>query len=307
MFTPLVMSAALALATTAPPVAGGPETLGPETLHRMGIVEEVGGSERINYAGKLRMLSQRIPAAACNAAAGIAPEDSAAAFAAAVAEYDRILAALEHGDADLGIVGPEQDRKVLADIRALHEVWDPLHATLDEMAAGGMDAARAAMVAETSHDLLDVAKHLVGLITSEYANPAELMQADAIVIDIAGRQRMLAQRISKNACLIASGLDAERAATEMGATIEMYGVSLGALRAGMPEAGIAPPPTAEIADGLAEIAGIWEGLQPVLAKLRAGDGVTEAERAAIFAGGNALTAKMNVLVGKYSDASAQGL
>ena len=77
-------------------------------------VEDVGASERINFSGKLRMLSQRIPAAVCYSNAGVESEKSQEMFESASAEFHTILAALEFGDESLNIKGAEEDRKVLA-------------------------------------------------------------------------------------------------------------------------------------------------------------------------------------------------
>ncbi|SFJ88786.1 Type IV pili methyl-accepting chemotaxis transducer N-term, partial [Jannaschia pohangensis] len=231
------MTALPAAAMTGTPL----ETEAPVVLDAQ-FIQDVGGGARIDMSGKLRMLSQRIAASACNEAAGIALDQSVPMIAAAVAEYDRIIAALEHGDDELGIFGAETNRKILADIQALHAVWDPLHVDLDTAIAGDITAEEAFQIEAVSDELLKIAQHMVSLISGRYADPAALMQADALTIDIAGRQRMLAQRMSKNACLIASGHDVEASRAEMLAALEMYDTSLTALRFGMPTAGISPPP-----------------------------------------------------------------
>ena len=269
-------------------------------------VEDVGGAERINYAGKLRMLSQRIPAAACNEAEGVAVADATAMLEAAVAEFDRIVAALEHGDEGLGILGPESDRKVLYDIQAMHAIWDPLHVDMDAMIAGDVDRGHAVHIAEMSPQLLDIAKHLVSVVVAEHSDPTAVLQADALTIDIAGRQRMLAQRISKNACLAQAGM-AEGALAEMAGAMEIYDVSMRALHGGLPEAGIQAPPTPAIAEGMTAIVARWEAVTPLLERVQAGETLSVEARGTVFAEMNALTAEMNAVVGLYAEASKQGL
>ncbi len=265
-------------------------------------VEDEGGSQRIDYAGKLRMLSQRIPAAACNLQAGVAPDVSGAIMVDAKAEFQRIVAGLEMGDDELGILGAEDDRRVLADLAALKDVWGAIQHDATETPSDG----DVVVLAERSATLLDRAQTLTSTVAIEYADPTALLQANAITIDVAGRQRMLAQRISKNACLLASGHVDDAAVAELEAAKSTYDVSLGALRFGMEEAGIVPPPSPEIEAGLAEIAADWQAVQPLLARAAGGDLSLE-ERAQIFTAMNGLTGKMNTLVGIYADISKLGL
>ncbi|KIT16361.1 type IV pili methyl-accepting chemotaxis transducer N-terminal domain-containing protein [Jannaschia aquimarina] len=274
-----------------------------DELIAAGFIEDTGNAERVNYSGKLRMLSQRIPAAACNEQAGIATEAAAKVLAGAVAEYDRIIAALEFGDDGLGIIGPETDRKILKDIQDLHAVWDPMHGALDRMIAGDLSRDDMVAIANKEDSLLQIAKHLVFLITGEYADPTSMMQADSMLIDIAGRQRMLAQRTSKATCLVLEGVSPETSMKTLHGASETYETSMYALRNGLPEAGIKAPPTEEIAAGLDEVVAGWVAMKPLLDIVKDGGTLSVDQREAIFHGMNAQTGMMNTLVGKYVEAS----
>ena len=74
-----------------------------DALTKAQFLEDIGSAERIDKAGRLRMLSQRIPAAACNVYAEINSGESEAILHDAILEFDQILAALEFGDESLGI------------------------------------------------------------------------------------------------------------------------------------------------------------------------------------------------------------
>ncbi|MEP1536649.1 MAG: type IV pili methyl-accepting chemotaxis transducer N-terminal domain-containing protein [Paracoccaceae bacterium] len=281
--------------------------LPPGVLERISFLEEIGASERINYAGKLRMLTQRIAGAACFDHAGIDVEHSAKVLHDATVEFDRILFGLEFGDAGLGMVGEEKDRKVLFDLKQIHEHWDYLHVEIEDIIKTGGTDEEVLHLAHESYETLKIAQHLVSVVSGEYSNPAALMQADALTIDIAGRQRMLAQRISKYACLISSDLDVEFSQKEMAASREMYEVSLNALRFGMPNAGIHATVDPEIQAGLDEILEIWEVEKPILDSIAAGEDVSDENLALIFNKMNELTGRMNTLVGLYTEDSKQGL
>lgn len=276
-------------------------------IHDAAFIEEVGGSERINFSGKLRMLSQRIPAAACYAHASIEKDASSKLLEAATAEFDLILNGLEFGEEKLGIIGPEGDRKVLYDIHELHAHWDYLHPEIEDiMLTGGTDEEVLHIAAE-SHEILSFAKHLVNEVVREYADPTALLQADAMVIDIAGRQRMLAQRVSKNICLISSGFDTQTALKELEGASGIFAATTDALRFGMPAAGVRATENEEILTGLDSVFTLWTETKPLIDLTLAGEDLDEAQLAKVYNAMNSLTGQMNTIVGMYNDDSKLGL
>lgn len=277
------------------------------SIVKAGFVEEQSGSERINFSGKLRMLSQRIPAAACFANASIEPEKTAKMMASAAEEFELILQGLEYGEPKLNIRGTEKDRRVLAALKEVHHVWDPLLVSLKQAKSAGTTDDLIQTLANKSHPLLEQAKGLVTHVSAEYADPAALLQADAITIDLAGRQRMLAQRMSKNICMLQSGIDTERALKHLSGAKAIYDTTLRALRFGAPQVGLEATKNEEILAGLDEILTLWESLEPTVSAVEAGGTLEADQMAAIYNGMNSLTGKMNVLVGKYSEASKLGL
>ncbi len=274
---------------------------------KVGIVEEVSGSDRINFSGKLRMLSQRIPATACYAHAGIETEKAQALLLAATDEFDLIINGLEFGESALNIKGAESDRKILIGLKKLTEIWNPVHDVIYDVAKSGGTGEEVAQIAATSAPMLKVAKKLVSEISGEYADPTALLQTDAMTIDIAGRQRMLAQRISKNVCLSNSGFAKDQALAELAAARDTYDASVNALRYGMPEAGINATDNPEILAGLDEILALWDGVQPILTSVSEGTELSSEQKSTVYNTMNKLTGKMNTLVGMYNDDSKLGL
>ncbi|MCK0095240.1 type IV pili methyl-accepting chemotaxis transducer N-terminal domain-containing protein [Yoonia sp. F2084L] len=292
--------AASVLSTTA--FANNPAT-GQAASTSGNFIEDIGASQRVDFAGKLRMLSQRVVAAACYADAGIDREDSLAVLNAAAAEFVVIKEALEVGNPDLGIIGPEERARTLAGLERLTNLWTPVGALADRVAAGDGTTADVAKMAELSGPLLEMAKLVVGIISTEYSNPAELLFADAIAIDIAGRQRMLSQRMSKNACLLANGLNTDTARAELQAARDMFDTSLTILRMGEASVGIKAPPTQQIADELDVVIARWATLQPIVDMALEGGTLDEEQLEIMFNGANAMTGEMNTVVGSYSEAS----
>ncbi|MEM6387119.1 MAG: type IV pili methyl-accepting chemotaxis transducer N-terminal domain-containing protein [Pseudomonadota bacterium] len=265
--------------------------------------ERIGASERVNFSGKLRMLSQRVVATSCNYVAGIDPAKSGPAMEAAMSEFALIVDALEFGNADLGINGAEKRKKTIRRIGMLRDEWATVATELDAIAAGEKTTAHVTAIADQSAPLLDMAKLLVSDLSAQYSDPNAMLQSFAMLVDISGRQRMLSQRMSKNACLAASGINVEASQAELAATAEVFETSLRALRNGMAAAGIAPPPNATIAEGLKVVQTNWSELKPSVEAVLNGTELSTEERAHLFNGMNKMTGNMNKVVGQYSDAS----
>lgn len=264
------------------------------------------GSHRINMSGKLRMLSQRIPGMACNQVSGIEPIKSFENLEAANAEFNRILAALEFGDDDLKITSEEENRVTLSYIAAVHAQWDPFEAVVTDVLADQMTEQSMLTLAESSGPLLGEAVDLVQRIVGVYYDPVTTLQSDAITIDFAGRQRMLAQRMSKNVCLINMGVSVEAATAELAEAYRLFDATLAALQVGMPTAGVSPPPNDAVVAGLEIVVDTWDGMAPYMRGAIDGETFDTETRIEIFNGLNTLTAHMNTVVGLYSDATVIG-
>lgn len=303
----LVIVASSSVANVAQPKLNKNTNLSPLTslFWQAQMIEDVGGTDRINYSGKLRMLSQRIPAAACNLQAGVLPQKSAKILAATSAEFNKIINALEYGDPSLNIKGTESRRKTLAAIKDVKAEWEPFGAAANMIIDEGVTSSLSEQLIEQSGGLLSAAKILVSELSGQYSDPAAIIQSDAIRIDIAGRQRMLSQKISKDLCSVLSGVNVDAAMESLGKTIATFDVSLMALRDGMPSAGIKASTNAEIVAGLDLVAQHWVKLQPHFEAVKATGSLDPELRASVFEQLNVLLVDMNKVVGMYAKVGKQ--
>ncbi len=292
------------LFTAAPSVATAQSSVSAGASHDYYQADD--GNQRINLSGRLRMLSQRIPGMACNNAAGIETAASQKNLSAAVDEFSIILAGLEVGDVNIDIMGPEDSRRVLGGIKQLRVRWEPFQdqalTVLENQSSGGaVDELAAA-----SLPLLRDAQILVGRIVERHYDRVLTIQSETFTIDFAGRQRMLAQQMSKNICLIHSQDDPSAALEELKKGYALFDATLDALQQGMPEVGVSAPPNQTVADGLQVVDDAWVLLQPQLQAAMAGERFDEATRIQLFHDLNTLTGKMNEAVKMYVAASALG-
>lgn len=270
-------------------------------------IKDVGASERVNFSGKLRMLSQRIAAAACNFEDGIEAETSAKILQGGVAEFDKIVNGLEFGDADLNINGEEERRKTLVAIEALRTAWAPIKTSAQGLTKVDHDASAYEAIAAGNMPLLGKAKLLVSELSGQYSDPTAMLQADAMLVDISGRQRMLTQKMSKEACQIWH-LGGDAAIQEaLAGTMNMFEVSLLALRDGMDMAGIKKAPTEPIYGGLDDIHSDWLEVKPMLETAVVAKPMDPAGRAEVFGRLNVMLKEMNAVVGLYTKFAKTGL
>lgn len=268
-----------------------------------GFGADVGSSERINLSGQLGTLSERITAAACNLDAGIATTESNAVLKISTHHFSRIQDALMYGNRGFGILGEEQRPRTLQAMNELNARWVPLQEEANATASGATNPLHVASLAQQSGPLQAEAKILVSEITGQYADPVALLRADALLIEIAGRQRMLAQRMSKNVCLLASGVDNDVAMAELKESVQLFEVSMHALQNGLESVGVRPPPTAKIEGGLAIVADEWAKISPVVSAQMGGATLDDKTREQLFFAFLGMEARMNNVVNMYDDNS----
>lgn len=275
--------------------------------HAQNIVSDVGASERINVAGQLSTLSQRIIGSACNLNSGVTVRESQAILQISADQFSRINDALLYGNRSFGILGEETRARTLRVMEDLDTAWSPLLETARATPVNANENDRIQSLAEQSEPLLETANILVAEITGQYADPVALLHADALLIDLAGRQRMLAARMSKDVCLIASGITVDAAKADLAESSVLFGDTLTALRNGMPHVGVRPPPTERIAEGLQYVVEEWDAIQPFLARATAGEVLDGAERQRVYFAFLGIESRMNNVVTAYDKNSKLGL
>ena len=260
-------------------------------------------AERIALAGELRMLSQRVVSAACFLHAGLEPDSSRETLALAVAEFETIAAALQFGNADLGITLAEERPRTLAGLMKLAEQWAPIGEHVRKVSGGEGSLEDISAISAQSADLLDTINRLVVQITSQYARQTTVLTSDALRLDLAGRQRTLAQQIAKNGCLIAASIDANDSAAELRTAAANFEASMDALRFGREDVGILPPPDQAIVDSLADVARQWSFMSRIVTSLADGQTVEGTTLGVMFLMSNQVTDNMEMIVDQFAEAS----
>lgn len=153
-------------------------------------------------------------------------------------------------------------------------------------------------IAELNRPVLAETNRTAGLVERAYGGRSVPL-GQAIALNIADRQRMLTQKMSKEVCLIAQGIEAESHRTELAESVALFDTALLALMEGAPDVGIRPPARQDLAYQLVDVAAIWERLKPAFAKIVAGAAPGFREVAAIAAENDRLLSEMNRAVFLY--------
>ena len=180
-------------------------------------------STAINRAGRLRALSQRIAKAYVEMVLDVMPDRAQNVMATA-------LGIVKTNLTELGRAG------FSADMAGLLNVCVADAGRLSGLVAGAPAAARLADVNKAADQLLASADRLTGALESRGKSGAK-------IINIAGRQRMLSQRMAKSFMLIEAGQDSAPLRKQLDAARGEFTAGLGALEA-------APVSTASIKQDL---------------------------------------------------------
>jgi hypothetical protein len=228
--------------------------------------DDVGANERLAFSDKLTMYSQRIASSACSFTMEERPFESRGFLAVAGLEIDRILNALENGDRALGIPTREENGDILQLVRQIKSDWDPIHGITKKILAGEKDPSLLRDLDQRTQKFTTDSQRLVTLISNQYTDTSSLQLSDAIRLQVAGRQRMLSQQLSFDACRIQATGDAEALAS-MVKVSETFEMSANALRKGMPEVGIEATSDPILTAALEGISSRWSELKWALRAL----------------------------------------
>jgi len=236
---------------------------------------------KVNFAGRQRMLSQRMSKAACFMLTDVDADGHRTMLTAANDLFATTHDALRFGNAELGL-NAEQKPDVLAALALVDQNWMTYAPLVQEvMENGARSSSQIDVLNAAGLDVLGVMNTAVGKTAAAYGEDLEdLPLILAITIDLAGRQRMFTQKMSKEFCLIDAGIDTEKNMANLTETLEYFNLTLNSLIGGFPGVVLAAP-NAEILAKLEEVQTLWNEPSETLAAVATGAPITDAQRMVI--------------------------
>jgi len=215
----------------------------------------------INLAGKQRMLTQKMSKESLLIAKGIESGANVENLKKTTALFDKTLNGLINGDAELGLPKTE-NAEILAQLDKVSALWANFKKSIDAASGGDTGAAVLDSIAKENVPLLKNMNAAVQMYAK--ASGSTLDPAMATTINLAGKQRMLTQRMTKELLLVANGIDADGNKASLGKTVALFDRTLMGLFDGENELGLSGTKDAAIRDQLAVVQKLWGDYKPVL-------------------------------------------
>lgn len=222
-----------------------------------------GGKARVNRSASLRSLTEAVAAASCRVNGGIDTEATREELTASRDEFGKIIDGLVNGSAILGMPGAEERGRTLKTLSETSAKWAPLNIAAERLSSGSGAGADAMIISDGYKDLFVQTENLAAAISGQYADPQQLLQSDATVLNFAIRQRALAYRMSRAMCELATGTATAETQAELQATVDLFQQTLIALRDGFPPAGINAPPNDAVRVSLETTFELWQGQRSI--------------------------------------------
>jgi nitrate/nitrite-specific signal transduction histidine kinase len=221
----VAVSVSLTIGVSVPVIADSTPTA--HTKQQSGVV--------INLAGKQRMLTQKMSKEALFAAKGVDVDTNIGNLKKTAALFDKTLKGLVAGDSSLNLPKTE-NKDILGQLKTVSDLWSSFKGDIDKVTSGKTDKATLGAIAKGNIPLLKNMNKAVQMYAK--ASGSKLDPNMAKKINVAGRQRMLTQKMTKELLLIANGIDADANKGNIKKTATLFDTTLSDLIGNCKNAGI---------------------------------------------------------------------
>ncbi len=259
------------------------------------------GANRINIAGRQRMLSQRMAKAACFISMGVEIDAHLNILRTSKLDFERSLIALRDGSFARRML-PPSDPTIEASLTPVFDAWQPFYEAVKVVLENPADNDAIDFIANNNVALLSLSDAAVTVMADVYGGSA--LSADmANTINIAGRQRMLSQKLSKSFCQTLRWPTDSVAQDEFIGALDLFGASHRSLLSGDPAAGIVVPPSDDVKLQLILVDNAGVDIQADLELAAAGIPSSTDVIERVSALSDVLLVEMNKAVGLYGEAN----
>lgn len=262
----------------------------------------------LNLSGKQRMLTQKMSKEVTLVALGVDAEQNIKNLSATSDLFDRTLKGLRDGDAELGLPSTESKR-IVRQLDKVDGIWAEFYPVIkDVIGSGAVTQDQLSLIAEKNLPLLKQMNKAVGLYEKDAKkNGTEASPGLATTINLAGKQRMLTQKMSKEYFLVALGFDVENNKLNLLDTYSLFDQTLSGLRDGDDILGLPATTQAPILEQLKVVEGNWSTFKVSIAKGADAtqSSISDADVRAIAEGNLPLLKEMNAAVKFYEQEAAK--
>ncbi|MFQ5965123.1 MAG: type IV pili methyl-accepting chemotaxis transducer N-terminal domain-containing protein [Candidatus Scalinduaceae bacterium] len=206
--------------------------------------KQKGDSVVINLAGKQRMLTQKMSKEAIALSQGIGSKESLEKTAGL---FDRTLKGLISGDKEMGIP-PTESISIISQLNHVQKLWKDLNSNLQIVLANSAETTAAlSYINDNNIQLLKEMNKAVGMLEKKASDPVK--------INLAGKQRMLTQKMSKEAIALSQGIGTKETLEE---TANLFDKTLKGLIAGDEELKLSQTKDPKVISQLNQVQELWK-------------------------------------------------
>jgi hypothetical protein len=220
----------------------------------------------VNLSGKQRMLTQRMAKLSILVSFGIDKEYNIKKLKKFSLLYDKTLKGFKNGDSELGIKAISKPI-IQNQVKVIEKKWTPFYKNIENIIEG-RDKNKKSLnyIINHNEELLKVSNELVKRYEKLNKSQNYLDKARLHIINIAGRQRMLTQKMTKEKLLIVKG--EKGYSDKLQKSINLFDNSLKALINGDNSQMIVKPTNKKIKEQLEKVHTLWKKLKPLYQKKR---------------------------------------
>jgi hypothetical protein len=216
----------------------------------------------INFAGRQRMLSQKMTKEFLLISLKVNEDANKKLFNDTSTMFNDTLNRLIKGDAELNVPAPPS-KEIADQLNVVNGLWTAFKAKVDSGIQSNTNSQETlAEVAKLNVALLQEMNKAVGLYQSDSQKAG--VKTLGAVINVAGRQRMLTQKMSKEILLIALGVDPAANQKALQETKELFQTSLAGLVQGNTELGLPPTTSKPLLTQLRKVESLWKEFSPLV-------------------------------------------
>jgi hypothetical protein len=224
----------------------------------------------MRMAGGQATLTQRISKQMLLVALGVEKQQNFERLKADGDRFRRVLQGLQAGDQALELE-PATQPGLLKPLSKVARLWPGFEiAVYKSIESGVVSANDVRAVGQLNLPLFEAAQETAEAYKEEVTR-GTLHSMLGSVIHLAGRQRTLIQKMSKEYLMVAYGYEPEANKQELANNIALFDRAMNALISGDAELGLLAAPTPEIAEKLRRTQSAWENeLRPIMEAVAAG-------------------------------------
>lgn len=211
--------------------------------------------KQINLSGKQRMLTQRVSKLALLISLGIDKENNQKRLMKFSNLYNDTLESFKGNDS----------KEINTQLLVINKAWKPFSENLKKIIEGTDKEGKALdYLIKNNENLLKESNILVRKYEQSNTSQNYMEKAMLGIINLAGRQRMLTQKMTKEKLLVMKGQKENSEKLEK--TIKLFDDSLILLIKGDMEKKISKPTNQKIKDQLEKVSSLWKDLKPLYEK-----------------------------------------